>query len=395
MRRMPVLSLVYPWPAQHRADRPTDDDPVVDVAIRACRSVAALYSEALREVAIPHRTTELRLVTARTEQRDGVHGSVHVDPLSEGWESGTVFVPESFVDHTPRARAEALLEVVHGMVLRLGEARGWDASLLEKCRQHVVDRDLEHRWTAPAKTSPGRRHEARAEFRMMPDGYGRARLVIVRTLDGAEVATSGEALAYCTPQGFLRAAKTLRWHGKDRVAMTPYGSAPAWSGGEVSLTRSGDAWTSTVVDRYDVRPVPGGDPTLAPLEVSVVGRGETADEAPPRATFVGGGPIQTPTIRRFHEVFSQDMGRIQSPAGQSWWSEAGLRVLEVQVAYQASRTRVRGRVTGRRLGVFVDVADETLDERDHVQLSRQLTEDVIGLARRRTGLGEHPELAPD
>jgi hypothetical protein len=390
---MPVLSLVHPWPAQLRADRPSDDDPVADVAIRACRSVAALYSEALADVAIPHRTTELRLFTAHHPERHDVRGSVHVDPRSEGWESGFVIVPTSFADRTPGARAEALLAAVHGIVVRLGEARGWDRSLLERCRRHVVDRAFEFRWSSPPKTSPDRRHEARAHFRLTPDGYGRARLVVSRKDDGAEVAATDEALAYCTREGFLRAAASLTWEGKDHVSLVPYDGVPAVRGGEVSLSREDEAWVGTAVDLMRVRPVPDGDASLPPLEVSVVGRGVTADEDPPRIDFVGGGPIQTRAISQFHTLLGQDMARLQSPAGHSWWAGSGLRLLEIQVRYQTARTHVRGRVTGQRLGVFVDVSDESLAERDHEPLSREITEAVLMLARRRTGLGPHPEQA--
>lgn len=392
MRLMPVLSIVYPWPAVMWADRPTDDDPVADVAIRALRSVAALYSEALVDVAIPHRTQELRLLTAHHPDREDVEGAANVDPLSEGWETGFVIVPTAFVDHTPRARAEVLLAAVHGIVSRLGLARGWDASLLERCRQHVVDRAYEYRWSSPPKRSPDRRHASRVDFRLTSDGYGRARLVVVRTEDGVEVAATDEALAYCTREGFVRAAKSLRWHGKDHVSLVPYDAVPAVRGGELTLTRTGDAWSGTAVDYSKVPPAPDGDPGLPALDVSVVGRGVTADEEPPAIVFLGGGPIQTPAISQFHDVFCEEMVLLHSASGQSWWAGSGLQRLDVQVGYQAARTGVRGRVTGSRLGIFVDVSDGSLVEGDHKSLARELAGAVVGLARRRTGLGPHPEL---
>jgi hypothetical protein len=255
-----------------------------------------------------------------------------------------------------------------------------------------VDRAYEFRWSSPPKRSPDRRHEARADFRLTPDGYGRARLVVVRTEDGVEVAATEEALAYCTREGFVRAAKSLRWHGKDHLSMVPYDAVPAVRGGELTLTRTGDAWSGTAVDHLSVRPVPDGDPGLPALEVSVVGRGATADEDPPRIDFVGGGPIQTPAISQFHDVFREEMALLQSPAGQSWWAGSGLQRLDVQVGYQAARTGVRGRVTGSRLGIFVDVSDDSLVEGDHESLARELADTVVGLARRRTGLGPHPQL---
>ncbi|CAI9413778.1 hypothetical protein [Nocardioides sp. T2.26MG-1] len=389
---MPVLSLVYPWPAKGRADRPTDEDEVADVAIRACRSVAELYSEALGELGFTSKVTELRIFTRHDPDLDEVRVTVSVDPVREGCEVGHVSVPTGFLAHSPRVRAEMLLEAVHGIVTRLALARGWDADALEACRRHCLDRGLEYRWSSAPKVSPDRRHVAQAAFRLAPDGYGRVRLLVTRRDDGVLVASSDEALAFCTSEGFRRAARSMRWHGKDRVAVVPYDFVPAIRGGELSLSRVNDSWRGTVADYLSVRPVPEGDPALPPLTVRVEGRGATAIEQPPDVSFVGGGPIESLWTRRFHRAFSAEMDRLGSPSGHVWWAGSGIRLLEVQIWYGGDRARVRSRRSDQRLRVFVDQPDLSASDRDPATRARQVAESVVALVRRRTGLGPLPEL---
>jgi hypothetical protein len=140
-----------------------------------------------------------------------------------------------------------------------------------------------------------------------------------------------------------------------------------------------------------VRPVPPGDPALPRLEVRVVGRGATAPEQPSEISFSGGGPIQTAEIERFHTAFGAEMRRVASPAGQDWWKAAGVALLEVEVGYGRERAAVRGRTTAGRLRVFVDVPETLLEGRAPRSLAREVAQQVVGVVRRRTGLGPHPE----
>ncbi|WP_126688172.1 hypothetical protein [Nocardioides ferulae] len=388
-----MLSLVHPWPAQGRADRPTDADPVADVAIRGCRSVAELYSEAVAGLGLPSRVGELRLFHRHEPALDHVRATVHVDPGPEGFEVGHVQVPTAFADRTPEARAQVLLDAMHGMVCRLAAARGWDVGALERCRRHVVERGMEYHWSSQPKASPDRRHTAYAELRLPPDGYGRVRLLVARRDDGTVVASSDEALAFCTSQGFRRSAASLRWSGKDHVSLVPYDWVPAVRGGLVGLTRDADGWHASVEDYLAVRPVPAGDPGLPALDVVVEGAGATAPEQVPEVTFVGGGPIESRRVERFHRAFRAEMHRFASPAGQEWWGDSGLRLLEVQIFYGGDRPRVRGRRTDQRLAVFVDRPGDSLPIGDQAPVAREVVEEVAALVRRRTGLGPHPGLS--
>lgn len=390
---MPPLSYVYPYPAVGIPDVRADEDEVADVAIRGCRSVAELYSEALAPLRLPNGVGELRLFTHHDPSLSNVQATVHVDKVWEGFEMGFVQVPTAFATRTPQVRAQMLLEAVHGMVSRLGEARGWDPTALEGCRQHVLDSDLEFRWTSPAKTSPDRRHQARAVFRLLPDGHGRVRIEVVRRDDGTVVGSSSEAIAMGTSPGFRRAARSLRWEGKDVVALVPWDWVPAKRGGRLSLRRTDEGWQGDVGDYATVVPVPDGDPASPALPVHVEGRGAAAPEQPPSMVFVGGGPIQSRRIKRFHDAFSAEMRRFTAPEGQVWWRDAGVRLLEVQVLYERETARVRGRKGENLMRVFVDRPEHTLPEGDPAPLAHEDVAEVVALVRRRTGLGPHPAFA--
>src|SRR6476619_7358737 len=105
---MPTLSYVYPYPAQGRADLPTDEDPVADIAIRGCRSIAELYSETLAALKLANPVGELRLFIRHDPQLDVVRATVQVDPVREGFEMAHVHVPTGFAARSAEVRAGML-----------------------------------------------------------------------------------------------------------------------------------------------------------------------------------------------------------------------------------------------------------------------------------------------
>ena len=277
-------------------------------------------------------------------------------------------------------------------MLRLAEARGWDGPL-DRCRDHALAAGLEYRWDGPWKSSPDRRLQARARFRMLPDGYGRARVEVSDRATGDTVATSEEAVAFCTSQGFRRAASSLRWHGSDRVDLVPYDYVPALRGGEVQLHRESGGWRSHVRDHLEVLSPPPGDLDAPPLVVTGRGSGVQAPEEPPRLVYNGGGPTSR-GVDGFDRHFRAGMRRLCGPAGQAWWQEAGISG-SVTIWYRESGTRpqVRGRQVGEELRVVVERPVGTLVAgADHADEARDDVAAVVALLRRRTGLGPHPEL---
>jgi hypothetical protein len=109
--------------------------------------------------------------------------------------------------------------------------------------------------------------------------------------------------------------------------------------------------------------------------------------------FVGGGPIQSRRIERFHDAFRAEMRRFTARAGQQWWQDSGVRLLEVQIHYGGDDARVRGRRGEHLMRVFVDRPEHTLPDGDPAPLARTVAADVVTLVRRRTGLGPHPAFA--
>jgi hypothetical protein len=115
--------------------------------------------------------------------------------------------------------------------------------------------------------------------------------------------------------------------------------------------------------------------------------------AGPRIGFIGGGPIETRRIARFHDAFTAEMSRLAAPVGQEWWQDAGVRMLEVEIVYGGDQARVRSRRGERRLRVFVDHPASSLRDGDPAPLARTVAEEVVAVVRRRTGLGPHPDFA--
>lgn len=384
------LRQVYPYPATGWTHVLIDDDEVIDAAVRGCRSVAELYSEALANRSLPNGVSELRLFFRHVPNLSEVRATVQVDPVREGFETAYVRVPTAFLDCAPQVRAGILLEVIDGVVRRLAPARGWSADELDACRDHVLEADLEYRWVSAPKASPDRRHTARAVFRLLPDGWGRVCLQIRRRDDGSLVAESPEAVAVGTDPGFRRAARSLRWQGSGEVSLVPFDWVPAHRGGLVRMRDVAGAWVSEVEEFAPVLPVPAGDPAARPLSVWVGGEGRHAPEARDRIVFVGGGPIQTARTEAFQTAFSAEMVRFCSVAGQHWWGAAGLGDLRIRLSYECAQPRVRLRQGDRLLAVFVDRPEATLADADPESLARRVAEDVVDAVRRRTGLGPHP-----
>lgn len=84
------------------------------------------------------------------------------------------------------------------------------------------------------------------------------------------------------------------------------------------------------------------------------------------------------------------MTRFCSAAGHDWWRPAGIRVLDVQITYEAERSQVRSRRSEQTLRIFVDRTDASLPSGDPALAARAAVEEVVALVRRRTGLGPHP-----
>ena len=233
-------------------------DPLRDAVLRAAPAVTALYAEALAHVDVtgPRAWLLISLTHGRTDRV--IELAIWSAEPDDGPERGFVTLCPEVGRLDARGRAHLVLDVVHAGVVTLASARGWDPRLFDACRQHVVDRDFTYRWTSPWKSSPDRRHQARAAYTLgEPDGFGRVRLEVRRRGEGDSCEASPPAIAYCHAPRFARSAATLAWDGSDQVGLDPFVGAPGGRG-EVRGRLDEGAWSFAVRDDVSVR-APGGD----------------------------------------------------------------------------------------------------------------------------------------
>lgn len=387
---MTALTYVYPygtiWP---------DDDVAADVAARGCRSVTELYSEALANLRPANPVSELRLFFRHGPDLTDVRTAVQVDPVREGFETAHLAVPRAFAERAPDVRARMLLEAVHGVVARLGGARGGDPDLFEECRRHVLDHDLEYRSTSQPKVSPDRRREARAVSsgrRRTGTGGSRSRSPTVASAPSsprpakrsrsARRPGSGERLDRCAGVARRRCpwcrTTTCRTTSCRRSAAgcSACGAPARLDGGlrgvhqrsSCPLRGSGAAGPGSARrgTRLDCtgttapHPVRRRRPDPEPSDRAVPRRVHRGDEA----VLLAGGPG---LVERFGDP---------GPG--------------VQIAYEADRSQVRSRRSEQTLRNFVDRADSSLPSGDPASAARAAVEEIVALARRRTGFGPHP-----
>ncbi|HXH81240.1 hypothetical protein [Nocardioides sp.] len=197
-------------------------DPATDAFLRAARPVVALYTEALEQVHVDGPRSSLWIsVTAGLDPTD-VRLTLWKQEPDDGPERAFVTLPSSIQEMDAAGRAALALEVVHAGVRALAGVRGWDPDAFDGCHEHVVKHDFVYSWAGPWKTSPDRRHQARATYRMAdPDGFGRVCLELRRRGEQQTLAVTPPALSGCTTKGLRSSAATLRWSDAADVALIP------------------------------------------------------------------------------------------------------------------------------------------------------------------------------
>ncbi|MFB9313247.1 hypothetical protein [Nocardioides plantarum] len=185
-----------------------------------------------------------------------------------GRDFGHVHLTTALLQVPPVERSRLALQVIH-LAAQQATGRGSRATL-QRCYDHAIDNDLVFRWNGSWSASPDRSRAARPTYRLDPaDGWGRVALEI-RDGDGdTPTVTSGEAVAFCTLEGFRRSAQTMRWSGPDSVEVVPYAGLVGQQAGRLIVRRESGAWSSAVTDDVHVR-VPDLDLTSRPPVIDVV-----------------------------------------------------------------------------------------------------------------------------
>ncbi len=388
---MPNLGLIFVWPPTGFPDRPWLEQPDEDAFARSARSVCELYSDAIRQAAIPARHSELHLACHHDPGRDDVLVTVHPE-LKEGFELAVALLPDGIAALPAAARATLVLEVVHAAATRLGLERGWDQAALRAARDHALAAGLRFRWESPAKTSPDRRHTAHAAFALQDDGYGRVVLQVRRRADGHVVAGSPPALAFSTSAGFARSAATLRWRSSTVVELTPYAGLSAGVGRTV-LWADNHGLLRVDLSTDGPTDLPPGErhaPAAPAFAVTV----QTPADAGPTITVVGGGPVTRAVPDAYLDTLHGLLDQLGEPPWQAWWAAAGDRVLEIWYDFAAAAEGPAARRAKGTLKVTIRRPQHTFAaiRAAPAAAARDDVEAMLTLVRRRTGLGAPPPL---
>lgn len=398
---MARFSFVMVWPPTGLPDRPWSDDkdPEEEAFVRTARSVTELYSQGLAPLGIQGRCSELRFFVSHDPGATAVEVPVFTDP-PEGFEAARAELPTGVATLPTRERQELVLEVVHGAVLRLARARRWDPVLLDAAHRYVVDAAFEFRWDGPWKSSPDRRHRARARYRLTDSGYGRAWIQVVDR-DDQVVAESTDALAFSTSEGFKRSARTLRWDGSAAVHLIPYsGLARSAVNGLVRLEHDGEGWTSYADDGVNADSRAASQSVEPPTtgagaRPSVIVRADGPDEpeSPTRVVFIGGGPTNDVPAGYLHRLRELLGTRLAGEEGQSWWLDAGIKELQVTYYLEPDKPRIRTRLYRNVLSAEIQRNGPGLNYvPDPATMADLDVESLVAAVRKRTGLGPHPML---
>jgi hypothetical protein len=381
---MPRLSHVFVWPPTgHRGSawvRPADNDAFVKTARRVCE----LYSEVIASLGLEGRSSEIRFMSdVGPKGQAEVEVTVNTEFLG-GFESAHILLPRGIAELAPQARGVLVLDAVHGAVMRLAEARGWDPALLKTVRDRCLERNLDYTWESPWKASPHRRYQARAEFRLLDHGFGTTRIAVRDRRSGHVIGTSETAEAYCTQAGFKRSARTLRWDGSDRVTMAPFsgllGQQDGQVAAEVNRLRPWTPWTE----------IPPLDVHVQLPTVTVAGAGPDAPEQGHEIRIIGGGPMNG-VPRRYSVTLSRLLDRMKEH-GETWWEDSDLAILDVEYHFSAAKPGIALRRGRNRLKATINRPVETIGA---VRPGQVAHDDVLALVEaitRKQGLGPPPSL---
>ncbi len=350
---MAVFRDVYFWPSTGFPDRSWLPDPADDAFVKSARRVCELYSEALVPARLQGPSARLQLMTVDEHQdEDAVKVEVETEFLDVG-EIARVSLPDGIDLLTAEQRGLLVLDVVHGAVVRLAQARGWDVTAAAAARDHALNQQLVFTWAGPWKASRNRKYEARPLFRLQDDGYGRVRIE-VRERDSHEpVARSPEALAFSTLEGFKRAATTLRWEASSSVGLVPYSGLLGDRMGDLRVALDGGDPHSELPE-----PLAPLDPALPRPRVLVLGRGPNAPEQEHQISVLGGGPMND-VPHRYHSVLDNLLGAVEKDFGP-WWSTSDLALLEIEYWFGAKQPKIVLRRGKNRLRAFIHRPVQTL-----------------------------------
>lgn len=195
-------------------------------------AVSKAFSEALRDgPPVEAKTSWGRFIfdEAVTSFRPGdvpaSMGEVHYVPPP----------PSDWLGLPDLSRRSELLDLLHGLLLQLAEARSWPQAPFEAAKQRVLAQGLAFSLVSPAKSSPDRRHKAHLDMHIDGDGEAWLQLVVLDR-EAQEVAKSELAPTAESIRNFNAATKTLKWLTASSVTVAPWPVDPPPSGYRRAIT---------------------------------------------------------------------------------------------------------------------------------------------------------------
>lgn len=363
------------WPCSGFPDRPWQEHPDDDAFVRSAQRVWRTYARALPALELPLKAGHLRVFMDSDPTRriadPAAPATVTITRLENEWRNNAIVrLPPGVSQLSPCARGLLALDVLHASAIRLAELAGWDPERVVPAREYVLEQNLEFTWHSPWKSSPDRKHKARAAYRIDDDGLGRMRFEVT---DGSRTMSTPWGL---TAPNYGYAAKTLRWDGSGALTFASFDH------------RVGRA---DLADLADLAPPPPPGITVDSVRPLVT---HWAPPPPPAnfVNFVGGGDTGALT-RRFTGTLWRLFEQMESPSWQAWWAPSQLGVLQLMLELGPGTPppvfyvrKTTGKVDARLRVASVPAG---VDPAAH---AHALTLELLDKIRQRSGLGMHPDL---
>lgn len=196
--------------------------------VRTARRVCECLNAGLAGMKMQAPRAETQLLTELSAD-----GSVQV-LVFDDWldhDIGKVLVPADAHEWPPQQRVAALLDVLHKTLSLLGTRLDWDLGALNKHCEDIRATGCRYRWAGRWKSRPDRQAKTRLLGELLDDGFG---VLTVEILDRSGNSRFSQLpQSYTTPQGFARAASTVRWVDADTLTMEPSVDFTGRGGGPV------------------------------------------------------------------------------------------------------------------------------------------------------------------
>lgn len=339
-----------------------------------------LYSEAIRPSRLPANDWLCRLGPQRSD--DSAELVVHVIEDHPGSEGGPVLVPPGLAALAPVVRAMLALDLVHTVLSRLAELRGWDQAVLDAARHHALDKGLISRLDSGWKASPDRRHRARLVRQVEHDGRVLVWIEIERRGDEVLVAVSSEVEVNHLVPIELR---HVRWLDRDTVRAEPVDRGSVF---RYELTQE-------IPESFDAPARSRFREAAPPIQVDAARPAVViaAPAAGPQILCIGGG-MMNGVPPEYAAALTLLCQHVERQEWVDWWAAADRDLLEISYWFWTD-TRPRSYVRrgqDKVIAIIKRSAESMQEVQQPAVLALRDMADLFATVRQRMALPPHPPL---